>query len=72
MAGYIHVHEVYGFLTVEILIHVCLCAYRLSGYGFINVGLPPASPSESEEDVVSCRHHSQSLLVEWSGSRTAL
>ena len=26
---------------------------RLSGYGFINVGLPPASPSESEEDVVS-------------------
>ena len=26
--------------------------FRLSGCGFINVGLPPASPSETEQDVV--------------------
>ena len=26
---------------------------RLSGYGFINVGLPPASPSDEEIDFVS-------------------
>ena len=26
--------------------------FRLSGYGFINVGLPPASPSETEQDIV--------------------
>ena len=25
-----------------------LVAYRLSGYGGINVGLPPASPSEGD------------------------
>lgn len=30
---------------------------RLSGYGFINVGLPPASPSESEDDVVMVYSH---------------
>ena len=27
---------------------VFLVAYRLSGYGGINVGLPPASPSEGD------------------------
>ena len=30
---------------------------RLSGYGFINVGLPPASPSESEEEVMAQYTH---------------
>ena len=38
--------------TTEIFFSTLLFC-RLSGYGFINVGLPPASPSESEEDVVS-------------------
>ena len=34
------------------VVFISVCSlYRLSGYGFINVGLPPASPSENEEVV---------------------
>ena len=31
-----------------ILDQLCCVFYRLSGYGGINVGLPPASPSEGD------------------------
>lgn len=29
---------------------MCLC-YSLSGYGFMDIGLPPASPSEKDIDL---------------------
>ena len=27
------------------------CTYSLSGYGFMDIGLPPASPSEKDIDL---------------------
>ena len=54
-------------VRTSIIVRLLLNPARLSGYGFINIGLPPASPSNQEVDEVSkmfseCAHITQPSL----------